>query len=69
MATISIESKPVIFGYENLYLVYMNGNEFVIRGGPGADVPPFGYIVTESGVLIGESEDRRVDDNGNPVTP
>lgn len=36
MSKISIESKPIAFGFDHLYLVFENdaGSEFVIRGGP-----------------------------------
>jgi Ca2+-binding RTX toxin-like protein len=69
---IFIESKPVQFGWEHLYLVYQDesGNEFVIRGGPlNDDANDFGPIVVEVGVPIAQSEDVRVDDEGNPLTP
>lgn len=69
---IFIESSDVIFGFDHLYLVYQDesGNEFVIRGGPESDFAPFfGNIEVEVGVPIATSEDRRVDEDGNPVTP
>jgi Ca2+-binding RTX toxin-like protein len=60
---IRIEGKPVpgpIPG-DHLYFVGVdeNGNEFVIRGGPSDDVPPFEFIETEKGIPIEESEDYR----------
>lgn len=70
MAKIFIESKP-IFGFEHLYLVFQDndGNEFVVRGGPERDnVFDLGNIIVEVGVAIEDSEDARVDDQGNAVT-
>lgn len=65
MSEISIESKPVEFGFDHLYLVFEDsvGQEFVIRGGPKSNNPlDFGDIVTEVSVPIAESEDERGDD-------
>jgi hypothetical protein len=62
---IFIESKPVSisFGqYYHSYLVYEDeeGNEFVIRGGPAVDNPKdFGSIITEPGIAMDKSEDKR----------
>jgi Ca2+-binding RTX toxin-like protein len=65
MSTISIESKPVsVTGLNHLYLVFRNdfGKEFVIRGGPQNDTPPFfGSIVLEINEPIESSEDNRGD--------
>lgn len=77
MSKISIESKPIAFGFDHLYLVFENntGNEFVIRGGPEnidlldsldpldpLDLLDFGDIITEVNVPINESEDARGSD-------
>ena len=59
-AKIYIASKPVIFGYEHLYLVYDPGDgseHQVIRGGPDDSIAPFGKIVIEDGFNISNSED------------
>lgn len=62
---IYIESKPVAsglaLGYDHAYLVYENaqGEEFVIRGGPATHFPSFGSIITEAGVPMSQSADRR----------
>jgi len=69
---IFIESRDVIFSFDHLYLVYQDpsGSEFVIRGGPENNIPPFfGNIEVEAGVPIAISEDRRVDEDGNPILP
>ncbi len=77
MAEIRIETKPVVdfFGNsldaDHLYLVFVNdaNQEFVIRGGPENDsIFNFGNIAVEVGVSIDDSEDRRVDDEGNVLT-
>ena len=64
MAKILIESKPVVVSgslFRHLYLVFVDddGNEFVIRGGPEFDLPPFGLIVTEDATPLTNSEDAR----------
>ena len=64
MSNIFIESKPVSFGsnpFDHLYLVYKNdaGEEFVIRSGPTFDLPPFGDIDMEDGILMSLSKDNR----------
>lgn len=66
MAEIRIESRPVTFlsintGYDHLYLVFVDddGSEWVIRGGPTLDVPPFGAILVEYSTAMAESEDYR----------
>lgn len=68
--TILIESKPVVWPFDHLYLVFRDsqGRESVIRGGPEYDAPPFGSIEVEVGVPIEVSEDNRVD-SGNSLTP
>ena len=73
MARILIESIPVIFGYDHLYLVieYDNGEKFVIRGGPESDpelkngnsVNAFqGSIVIKEHVTLLASGDDRGDE-------
>lgn len=77
MSKISIESKPIAFGFDHLYLVFEDdtGSEFVIRGGPEnfdlldspdlldpLDPLDFGGIITEVNVPINESEDARGSD-------
>lgn len=63
MSKIYIASKPVVIGFEHLYLVYdpdsdpTNGNEEIIRGGPSQDAPPWGYIAMEAPYTIIISED------------
>ncbi|MGL6341411.1 MAG: hypothetical protein ACRC80_19990, partial [Waterburya sp.] len=55
MAEIRIETRPVIGGYEHLYLVFRDdtGLETVIRGGPANDnVLNFGNIVTQVDVNL-----------------
>jgi hypothetical protein len=56
----------------HLLLIYQDdvGNEFVVRGGPtrGGE-PDYGSLILEQNVPIAESIDRRVDSEGNPVTP
>lgn len=76
MSKILIESKDIfsstILPPEHLYLVYVNdsGQEFVLRSGPQNNSPfNFGSVLAEIGVPIALSEDARVDENGNPVTP
>ena len=68
-----IESKPVALGFEHLYLVLetAEGIEKVIRGGTERDIPIFfGQLeVVEVDKLLSESEDKRVDGNGNILTP
>jgi hypothetical protein len=62
MGTISVEGKLVFpTGQAHMYLVYKDdaGKEFVIRGGPLNDLPPFGPLVTERGRPIVDSEDAR----------
>jgi len=64
MGAIYIESKPVGLGFDHLYLVYEDNSslEWVIRGGPEGNLPPFGNIVVEVGVAISNSEDFRGED-------
>ena len=66
MSEIRIEHKAVtLFGadttYEHLYLVFVDddGHEFVIRGGPSYDLPPWGIISMEIGTPIADFEDAR----------
>ena len=68
---IFIESRPVIFDKEHLYLVFRDsdGSETVIRGGPSNDNPlSFGNIVVEVDIPISQSEDIRQED-GVTLTP
>lgn len=78
MAEIRIEGRSVgLAGYEtyfdHLYLVLVDdgGDEYVIRGGPFLDIPPFGAITIELGEPIATSEDFRPiadrDDRGSIV--
>ncbi len=75
MGKIFIESKDIfssILLFEHLYLVYQNdnGQEFVIRGGPETDNPSdFGSVIMELSLPIEQSEDARVDEDGNPLSP
>ncbi len=77
MSKISIESKPIAFGFDHLYLVFEDdiGDEFIIRGGPEnldlldsldpldpLDLLDFGDIITEVNVPISESTDARGSD-------
>jgi len=62
MAEIRIEGKDAAGPYGgHLYLVFVSdsGAEFVIRGGPTYQFPPFGSIVVEAGVSIVNSDDNR----------
>ena len=61
MAEIRIEGNPAALGFDHLYLVFVDDScsEFVIRGGPTFDIPPFGAILVEDGSPIGDSEDNR----------
>lgn len=66
MAEIRMESKPVAGGPAgHLYLVFVSdaGVEYVIRGGPALDFPPFGSIDVEVGILLANSEDARPIEN------
>ncbi len=68
---IFIESRPVIFDKEHLYLVFRDsdGSETVIRGGPSNDNPlAFGNIVVEVDIPINQSEDTRQEDE-KTLTP
>lgn len=60
MSRISLESKDVVRIGQHLYIVFQDdaGQEYVIRGGPQNDFPPFGNIKVETGLLSG-SEDAR----------
>jgi len=62
MAEIRIEAKPVALGVGHLYLVFVSdaGVEYVIRGGPAVDIPPFGAIIVDADGLLANSEDARV---------
>jgi len=75
MGKILIESKDIpsltVLFPQHLYLVYVDdaGQEFVLRGGPTNDSPlDFGPILVEPGVPIALSEDRRVDQDNNPIS-
>lgn len=62
MSKILIESKPVSGeGIRHLYLVYVDdaGSEWVIRGGPSIDFPPFGQIKIEANIPLALSKDAR----------
>jgi Ca2+-binding RTX toxin-like protein len=75
-SSVSTSSFPIALS-GHLYLVYRDdqGHEFVIRGGPTptrsatGDIVSYGDLRLEINVPIEQSVDRRVDNNGNPVTP
>jgi Ca2+-binding RTX toxin-like protein len=77
MSKISIEGKgidsPIPFGH--LYLVYEDdtGQEFVLRGGPELNGDPsYGHLYVTGwnrNVPLADSFDKRVDADGNAITP
>ena len=72
MAQIFIESRLTALENERLYLVFRDDNnrETVIGAGPTSNDPlNFGNLVVRADVPIDESQDRRIDEQGNPLSP